>query len=129
VIFVVENDAQDGPDHVDAHRSPGYVISAYTKRNSVVHTFYNTLNMIRTLEDLLGMNHLGMNDANSEPMADVFTTEPNLSPYTALLPGAYTPLPPKVTNRSLASEADPQANPSMRVALLVQAAIAKTGYQ
>ena len=87
-IFVVEDDAQDGPDHVDAHRSPGYVISAYTKRNAVVHTFYNTMNMLRTIEDLLGMNHLGMNDANSDPMADVFTTEPDLTPYTAVLPGS-----------------------------------------
>jgi YVTN family beta-propeller protein len=86
-IFVVEDDAQDGPDHVDAHRSPGYVISAYTKRHAVVHTFYNTLNMLRTIEDLLGMNHLGMNDANSDPMADVFTTRPDLTPYGAVLPG------------------------------------------
>jgi YVTN family beta-propeller protein len=87
-IFVVEDDAQDGPDHVDAHRSPGYVISAYTKRHAVVHTFYNTLNMLRTIEDLLGMNHLGMNDANSDPMADVFTTKANLTPYTAVIPGS-----------------------------------------
>jgi YVTN family beta-propeller protein len=87
-IFVVEDDAQDGPDHVDAHRSPGYVISAYTQRNAVVHTFYNTINMLRTIEDLLGMNHLGMNDANADPMADVFTTKPNLAPYTAIIPGS-----------------------------------------
>ena len=86
-IFVVEDDAQDGPDHVDAHRSPGYVISAYTKRSAVVHTFYNTLNMIRTIEDLLGMNSLGMFDANSDPMADAFTSKPNLTPYIAVLPG------------------------------------------
>ena len=87
-IFVVEDDAQDGPDHVDAHRSPGFVISAYTKRNAVVHTFYNTMSMLRTMEDLLGMNHLGMNDANSEPMSDVFMTRPDLTPYTAVLPGS-----------------------------------------
>ncbi len=87
-IFVVEDDAQDGPDHVDAHRSPAYAISAYTKRNAVVHTFYNTLNMIRTIEDMLGMKPLGMNDANSDPMSDVFTPTPDLTPYTAVLPGS-----------------------------------------
>ena len=87
-IFVVEDDAQDGPDHVDAHRAPAFAISAYTKRNTVIHTFYNTMNVLRTIEDLLGLNHLGMNDANSDPMADVFMTKPDLSSYTAILPGS-----------------------------------------
>jgi YVTN family beta-propeller protein len=92
-IFVVEDDAQDGPDHVDAHRSPGYVISAYTKRNTVIHTFYNTMNMLRTIEDLLGINHLGMNDANADPMTDVFSRDPDLSAYTAVLPGSLCQSP------------------------------------
>jgi YVTN family beta-propeller protein len=92
-IFVVEDDAQDGPDHVDAHRSPAYVISAYTKRKSVVHTFYNTMNILRTIEDLLGLNHLGMNDANSDPMSDVFTTRADLTPYAAVLPGMLCQVP------------------------------------
>jgi YVTN family beta-propeller protein len=92
-IFVVEDDAQDGPDHVDAHRSPAYVISAYTKRQAVVHTVYNTISMLRTIEDLLGMEHLGMNDANAEPMSDVFDTQPNLTPYEPVLPGSLC-LPP-----------------------------------
>jgi DNA-binding beta-propeller fold protein YncE len=87
-IFVVEDDAQDGPDHVDAHRSPGYVISAYTKRHAVVHKFYNTINMLRTIEDLLGMNHLGMNDANADPMSDLFDIQPDLTPYKPVLPGS-----------------------------------------
>jgi YVTN family beta-propeller protein len=92
-IFVVEDDAQDGPDHVDAHRSPGYAISAYTKRHAVIHTFYNTMNALRTIEDLLGMNHLGMNDANADPMADVFTSKADLTPYTAVLPGSLCQAP------------------------------------
>jgi DNA-binding beta-propeller fold protein YncE len=94
-IFVVEDDAQDGPDHVDAHRSPGYVISAYTKRRTVVHTFYNTINMMRTIEDLLGMKHLSMNDANANPMSDVFDTVPDLTPYTPILPGVLCKPPVK----------------------------------
>jgi len=80
-IFRVEDDAQDGTDHLDAHRSPGYVISAYTKRHTVVHTFYNTISMLRSIEDFLGLQHLGMNDANAKPMADVFNTQPDLTPY------------------------------------------------
>ena len=110
-IFVVEDDAQDGPDHVDAHRSPGYVISAYTKRNSVVHTFYNTMNMLRTIEDLLGMNHLGMNDANSDPMSDVFSKDPDLAPYTAVLPGSLCELP---VNPDLIPECHQAAIPRSR---------------
>jgi len=86
-IFVLEDDAQDGPDHVDAHRSPGYVISAYTKRHAVVSRSYNTLNVLRTIEDLIGLNHLGMNDANADPMSDVFTRHPDFTSYSPVLPG------------------------------------------
>jgi DNA-binding beta-propeller fold protein YncE len=92
-IFVVEDDARDGPDHVDGHRSPAFVISAYTKRNAVIHAFYNTMNVLRTIEDLLGLNHLGMNDANSDPMSDAFTTRPDFTPYTAVLPGSLCQVP------------------------------------
>jgi DNA-binding beta-propeller fold protein YncE len=107
-IFVLEDDAQDGPDHVDAHRSPGYVISAYTKRNVVVHKPYNTLNMLRTIEDLLGLHHLGMNDANSDPMSDVFTTTPDFTPYKPVLPEILCDPPvdpeliPECGNKSIA---------------------------
>ena len=73
---------------MDAHRSPGYIISAYTKRHAVVHEFYNTISMLRTIEDFLGMNHFGMNDANAEPMSDVFNTDADLTPYAPVLPGS-----------------------------------------
>lgn len=86
-IFVVEDDAQDGADHVDAHRSPGFVISAYTQTGAVVHTNYSTVNIVRTIEDILGVSYLGLNDANVEPMSDVFTRQPNLQPYVATVPG------------------------------------------
>jgi YVTN family beta-propeller protein len=86
-IFVIEDDAQDGPDHVDAHRSVGFVISAYTKRRVVVSTPYTTVSMVHTIETLLGARPLGLNDANAPPMADVFTSTPNLQGYTAVIPG------------------------------------------
>lgn len=86
-IFVVEDDAQNGPDHVDAHRSTVFVISPYTKGGVVVHTTYNSTNVLRTIEDILGVNYLGLNDANAVPMSDVFIRQPNLQPYTAPIPG------------------------------------------
>jgi YVTN family beta-propeller protein len=86
-IFVVEDDAQNGPDHVDAHRSTVFVISPYTNSGAVVHTMYNSTNVVRTIEDILGVNYLGLNDANALPMSDVFVKQPNLQPYTASIPG------------------------------------------
>ena len=72
LIFVVEDDAQDGPDHVDAHRSTAYVIGPYVKRGAVVSTRYTTINMLRTIEDVLGTGHLNLNDAYQPPMTDIF---------------------------------------------------------
>jgi DNA-binding beta-propeller fold protein YncE len=72
LIFVVEDDAQDGPDHVDAHRSTAYVIGPYVKHKAVVNTRYTTVNMVRTIEDILGIDHLNLNDAYAEPMWTVF---------------------------------------------------------
>jgi len=86
-IFVVEDDAQNGPDHVDAHRSTVFVASPYTKSGAVIRTNYNSTNVVRTIEDILGADYLGLNDANAKPMSDVFTEEPNLQPYTAPIPG------------------------------------------
>jgi hypothetical protein len=87
-IFIFEDDSQAGSDHVDSHRSPGFVISPYTRHNSVVHTFYSTINIDRTIEDLLGMDHLGFNDANAASMDDVFALQPDLQPYNVLIPGS-----------------------------------------
>jgi DNA-binding beta-propeller fold protein YncE len=87
-IFVIEDDAQDGPDHVDAHRTVGYIISPYTRKGGeVVSTSYNTVNMLRTMEDLLGIDYLNINDANALPMSGAFTRRPDDTPYTAVLPG------------------------------------------
>jgi hypothetical protein len=84
-IFVLEDDAQDGPDHVDAHRSPGFVISAYNRRGILVHDFHNTVSMIRTIEICLGLPPMNFLDANAVPI-DIFTDKPDLTPYTAVLP-------------------------------------------
>jgi YVTN family beta-propeller protein len=97
-IFIVEDDSVDGPDHVDAHRSPAYVISPWVATNAVVHTFCNTDSIIRTIEDLLGVNYLGFNDATASSMDDVFSTRPNLQPYDVIIPGVLCspPVDPKL---------------------------------
>jgi YVTN family beta-propeller protein len=85
-IFVLEDDAQDGPDHVDAHRSPALVISAYNKPGELIHHFHNTVSLIRTMELLLGMAPMNQLDAAASPM-DIFQSKPDLTPYKAILPG------------------------------------------
>ena len=80
-IFVIEDDAQNGPDHVDAHRTAGLVISPYTKRNAVDSTQYSTVSMIRTFELILGLPPLSQYDAAARPMFDSFTDSPDLRPY------------------------------------------------
>jgi len=72
LIFVVEDDAQDGPDHVNAHRTVAFVAGPYVKQGAVVSTRYTTVNMLRTIEDVLGIDHLNVNDAYQRPMTDVF---------------------------------------------------------
>ncbi|MEW6130468.1 MAG: alkaline phosphatase family protein [Acidobacteriota bacterium] len=84
-IFVVEDDAQDGPDHVDAHRSPALVISAYNKPGVLVHDFHNTVSLIRTMEMLLGLEPMNLLDATATPI-DIFRDTADMRPYRALLP-------------------------------------------
>jgi YVTN family beta-propeller protein len=82
-IFVVEDDAQNGPDHVDSHRSPAFVISSYVKRHAVDSTMYNTASMLRTMEFLLGLKPMTHFDAGARPMTSVFQPLPDATPYTA----------------------------------------------
>ncbi len=105
VIFVIEDDAQDGPDHVDAHRSNAFVVGAYVKQGAVVSTRYTTVSVLRTIEDLLGLEPLSLNDGLTPPMSDVF--QPQLRPwtYSALVPQILRttalPLPEPVVTGSL----------------------------
>jgi YVTN family beta-propeller protein len=84
-IFVVEDDAQDGPDHVDCHRSVALVISAYNRTGALVHEFHSTVSLIRTMGLLLGFGPLNQLDASATPI-DIFKAEPDLRPYKAVLP-------------------------------------------
>ncbi len=87
MIEVLEDDTQDGADHVDAHRMPALVISPYTKKGAVVHTRYDMLSFIRTLEIPIGMKPLGLGDSLAVPLFDAFGPTPdNSDPYTAIAP-------------------------------------------
>jgi hypothetical protein len=83
-IFIIEDDAQNGPDHVDSHRTVGLVASPYIKRGTVDSTMYTTVSMVRTMELLLGLAPLTQHDAAATPMYNAFSDKANLSGYTAL---------------------------------------------
>jgi hypothetical protein len=72
LIIVTEDDVQDGPDHVDSHRGPAFVIGPYVKQGAVVSSRYSQINALRTIEDLLGTEHINLNTAFQRPMAEVF---------------------------------------------------------
>jgi YVTN family beta-propeller protein len=82
-IFVLEDDAQDGPDHVDAHRSVAYVISPYIKRHAVDHTPYSTSSVLRTIELILGLPPMSQYDAAATPMWNCFQRVPDTKPFVA----------------------------------------------
>jgi len=83
-IFVVEDDSQDGADHLDAHRIPAFAISPYVKRGAVVSTRYDFLSFIRSMELIMGMRPLGLGDRLATPMYDAFQATPDDAPYTAI---------------------------------------------
>ena len=83
-IFVIEDDAQSGPDHVDGHRTVYAAYSPYTKRGYVDHNLYTTLSMLRSIEKMLGLDPMNRFDALTPPLSGCFTDTPDLSPYTSV---------------------------------------------
>ena len=86
LVFVIEDDAQDGPDHVDAHRSIAFVAGPYVKQGAVVSKGYTTVSMIATIVDILGMQHLGTYDALQEPMTEVFSKSAKKWDFNSIVP-------------------------------------------
>lgn len=80
-IFVVEDDAQNGSDHVDAHRTVAFVISPYTRGRGLDSTFYSTASMLRSMELILGLQPMSQYDAGALPMYNTFRNEPDPTPY------------------------------------------------
>jgi len=85
-IFVIEDDAQNGPDHVDSHRSPMLAISPYTRRGVIDSTMYNQSSVLRTMELILGMRPMTHFDAGARPLYAAFSPTPNNAPYAAEKP-------------------------------------------
>jgi YVTN family beta-propeller protein len=81
VVFIVEDDAQNGPDHVDAHRTTAYVAGGYVKRGYVDHTPYSTSSMLRTMELILGLPPMSQYDASATPMWRCFSKTPDTRPF------------------------------------------------
>ena len=81
-VFVIEDDAQSGPDHVDGHRTVFMAISPYTKRRHLDSSFYTTTSMIRSIELMLGLDPMNKFDALADPIVDCFSDTPDLTPFT-----------------------------------------------
>jgi DNA-binding beta-propeller fold protein YncE len=108
LIFVIEDDAQDGPDHVDAHRSVGFVVGPYVKQGAVISERYSTVSMIRTIEAVLGLAPSSLYSAAAGPMTDVFDLNQTAWDYNAIVPellrSSQLPLPKATAENSLPPE-------------------------
>jgi len=105
-IFIIEDDAQSGADHVDAHRTIGFVISPWIKTHSVDHHFYNTDSMLKTMELILDLNPMTQYDAVADPIMDWDITPSNSAPYDAI-----TPSPKLIAQRNPKLEDLTQSDP------------------
>ncbi|MEH7419345.1 bifunctional YncE family protein/alkaline phosphatase family protein [Neobacillus drentensis] len=81
VIIITEDDAQNGLDHVDGHREPAFVISPWVKKGVTNSHYWTVINMVRSIEQILGLQPMNQNDAAAEPMSEIFTNEPDYTPY------------------------------------------------
>jgi YVTN family beta-propeller protein len=108
-IFAIEDDPQNGWDHVCGYRTTAYVASPYTKRGAVVSTQYNQTSLLRTMELILGLPPMNQMDATATPMFDCFTNTPDFTPFTALTNNVpldqMNPEPKKVADRQLRKDA------------------------
>ncbi len=108
-IFVIEDDPQNGWDHVSGYRTTAYVVSAYTKRGAVVKTQYNQTSLLRTMELILGLPPMNQFDATATPMFDCFTNTPDFTAFTALTNNValdeMNPPPKKIKDAQLRKDA------------------------
>ena len=108
-IFAIEDDPQDGWDHVSGYRTTAYVISPYNKRHAVVNTQYNNTSLLRTIELILGIPPMTQMDATATPMFDCFTGTPDFTPYDAVTNNVpldqMNPLPIKILDDALRKDA------------------------
>jgi YVTN family beta-propeller protein len=106
VFFILEDDAQNGPDHVDSHRSVMFVVSAYN-RAGTIHRFVNTTDVLATMEEILGLQPFSQFDYYGQPLRGIFDGKPDLRPFTALKP------------EQLLDEVNPQQGANAQASLLL----------
>ncbi len=108
-IFAIEDDPQAGWDHVSGYRTTAYVMSPYTRRNTVVDTQYNQTSLLRTIELMLGLPPMNQMDATATPMFDCFTNQPDFAPFVALTNNVpldeMNPGPGKISDAALRRDA------------------------
>jgi YVTN family beta-propeller protein len=109
-IFILEDDSQDGPDHVDAHRSTAYVVSPWISQSSIDHQFHNTTGMLKTMEMLLGLKPLTSYDSTANPIMDWNSQAANNAPYSAILPASSI-----ICSQTPAAESLASSDPMRRV--------------
>jgi YVTN family beta-propeller protein len=116
-IFIIEDDAQNGQDHVDAHRSTCFVVSPFIKSNAIDHTFYNTDSVLHSIELLLGLRPMSQYDAIATPILDFGSTAVNSAPYSSILPAEsiISDINPAAKKMSLADPRRPLAVASDRM--------------
>jgi YVTN family beta-propeller protein len=103
LIFIVEDDAQNGADHVDGHRSIAFVIGPYVKQKAVVSKIFTTVSMVRTIKEVLGIDSMNFFDGLTEPMADVFDLEQSAWSYQAIVPEILRTTKLPVPSRTVAN--------------------------
>jgi YVTN family beta-propeller protein len=108
-IFAIEDDPQNGWDHISGFRTTAYVLSPYTKRNAVIHTQYNQTSILRSIGLILGLPPMNQIDATATPMSDCFTAKPDFTPYVALptnIPlDQMNPEPKRISDATLRKDA------------------------
>ena len=109
-VFVLEDDTQAGTDHIDGHRGPLYVASPYVNRGAIDSEYFTQLNVVKTIEQILGIQPMNQEDRAAEPMWSAFNNTPDLTPYNALpVPAAAPPAPPTPVNAATCSSQAPSA--------------------
>src|SRR5258708_4715940 len=111
LIFILEDDSQDGADHVDSHRSTGYVVGPYVKHGAVISEKYTTVNMLRTIEDILNVDHVDVLTASEKPMTKVFDLNQREWTFDAVpsifLYNTQLPFPPPLAQNKSIPKTDP----------------------
>jgi DNA-binding beta-propeller fold protein YncE len=111
LVFIIEDDAQNGPDHVDAHRSIAFIAGPYVKQRALISRRFNTVTLLRTMEEVLGIKPMGLNDALQPPMAEIFSTRQSAWTYKARVPSILRttklPLPAPAPGKKSAAAPGP----------------------